>query len=111
MGQANYDVTINPMRYAIQNLHGCNSRWIESVAIKEKIHGQTVWEGIVDIFDLIDHPAANRCYAWSYKIEGTEKWKYIAVLHQGSVKSPIDAVRAFIANTFKKSNFACAAPD
>ena len=29
--------------------------------------GKTVWEGIVEVFDLRDHPEASRAYAWAYE--------------------------------------------
>ena len=47
------------------------------------------------IFDLIDHPTAKLCYAWSYRTnEGRDRT--VAVLHQGPVDSPRAAVRAAI---------------
>jgi hypothetical protein len=49
---------------ASHNLHGCNSEWIKSFPIKETFQGQTVWSGFVEVFKLIDHPAAKKCYAW-----------------------------------------------
>ena len=55
-----------------------------------------VWEGIVHLFDLTGHPKATRAYAWSSPIEGTDRRRFFAVLHQGAIKSPADAVRAAI---------------
>ncbi len=51
------------LQEAIQNLHGCKSTWVESVSIKEEFEGETVWNGKVQVFDLIDHPEATQCYA------------------------------------------------
>jgi len=87
---------------AIRDLHGCKAEHLESVPVKETFRGQTVWAGVVQVFRLIDHPAAKKCYAWSYAMEGSPKRKYIAVLHKGPVASPIDAVRAFIVSGSKK---------
>jgi hypothetical protein len=39
---------------------------------------------------------ATRAYAWSSPIEGSEKRRFFAVLHQGPVTSPVEAVRAAI---------------
>lgn len=86
---------------AINNLHGCNANWIESIPVKETFQNQVVWEGVVQVFELIDHPAAKKCYAWSYEVDDSGKRKFVAVLHQDPVKSPQDAVRAFIVNEFK----------
>ena len=40
------------------------------------------------MFDLIGHPTATRCYAWSYAVEGSERRRFVAVLHQRPVDSP-----------------------
>lgn len=34
--------------------------------VREMHNGQTVWDGIVEVFDLTGHPKANRIYAWSH---------------------------------------------
>ena len=67
-----------------------------SVPVKETYEGQTVWEGVVHIFNLDDHPSATIAYAWSSPIEGSTKRRYFAVLHLGGIRSPQDAVRAAI---------------
>lgn len=87
--------SVDALKEAIRNLHGCDSTWIESVPVKEVFQGQTVWEGVVQVLDLIGHPTAKRCYAWSHATTG-EKRRFVAVLHQGPVDSPEKAVRAAI---------------
>jgi hypothetical protein len=64
--------------------------------VRETFEGKTIWEGVVHVFDLADHPKAKRAYAWSSPIEGSEKRRFFAVLHMGGIKSPRDAVRAAI---------------
>jgi hypothetical protein len=64
--------------------------------MKETFEGKTVWEGVVEVFDIEGHPTAKRCYAWHHKIDHSWKRKFFAVLHQGPVKSAQDAVRAAI---------------
>lgn len=81
---------------AIKKMHGCKAIWVESVTVKEVFQGETVWEGVVQVFDLIDHPTAPRCYAWSHALDNSKKRKYFAVLHQGPIDSPQNAVRASI---------------
>jgi hypothetical protein len=90
------EASVQALREAIRNLHGCESTWIESVPAKETFEGQTVWEGTVQVFDLVGHPTAKRCYAWSYETGEGGKRRFIAVLHQGPVDSPQAAVRAAI---------------
>ena len=90
------------LKKAILDLHGCDSTWVESVPVTETFQRQTVGDGTVEVFDLIDHPTATRCYAWSHAVDGSEKRRYVAVLHQGPVDSPEAAVRAAIASEVKQ---------
>ena len=101
MKQTKKKIEIENLHIAINNLHNCQSKWLESVAVKETFEGETVWEGIVQVFELIDHPTAKKCYAWSYVMDDSGKRKIIAVLHQDPVKSPVDAVKAFIVSEYK----------
>ena len=75
---------------AIRETHGARSQLIERVSVAETFEGDTVWEGEVLVFALLDHPSATRCYAWGVDGEVT------AVLHMGLVNSPVAAVRASI---------------
>ncbi len=90
------EVSTEQLKKAIQKLHGCDSTWIQAVRVKETFKGETVWDGLVQIFDLIDHPKAVRCYAWSHAIDDSTKRRFVAVLHQEPVTSPGAAVRADI---------------
>jgi hypothetical protein len=92
------EVSIEALEKAILDLHGCKATWVESIPVKEAFEGETVWEGIVQVFDLIDHPKAKRCYAWSHGLEGSKKHRFFAVLQQGVIDSAEKAVRAAIAN-------------
>ncbi len=96
------EVSIKAIQKVILDLHGCKSTWIESVPIKEIFEGETVWEGIVQVFDLIDHPTAKRCYAWSHELEGIKKRRFFAVLHQGKVNSAEKAVRVAIIKKYRE---------
>ena len=87
---------IELLQQAIRDLHGCDSTHAYSVPVKETFEGQTVWEGVVEVFALQSHSTATRAYAWSHAIDDSEKRRYVAVLHQGPVNSPEAAVRAAI---------------
>lgn len=102
MRQKNLLKIIKEIKKAILNLHGCRATWVESVPVKEIFEGEIAWEGVVEVFDLEGHPAAKRAYACSHRIGHSRKRKFFAVLHQGSVKSPLDAVRAAIVEEFRK---------
>jgi len=49
----------------------------------------------VEVFDLVGHTKAQRCYAWAYDVETGSRT--VAVLELPPVISPITAVRAAIA--------------
>ena len=102
MNQNNNRESINDLERAIFNLHGCNSKWLESVPIVEKFSDNIVWDGVVQIFKLIGHPQSIKCYAWSHSVEGSTKRKFHAVLHFGPVDSPQKAVQAAIIARHKK---------
>ena len=92
---------IDRLKDVIRRLHRCNSHHVESVSVKEEFNGQIVWEGIVEVFALDNHPKAKRCYAWSYKRkDGSDK--FIAVLELPPVDSARKAVQAAIASHEQK---------
>lgn len=84
------------LKRAVESQHGCTAKLIQSVPVKETFKSETVWEGVVHVFDLIGHPRATRAYGWSSPIEGSDKRRFFAVLHQPPITSPADAVRAAI---------------
>ncbi len=81
---------------AIHRLHGCDSTHVESVRVTETFEGETIWDGEVEVFDLIDHPTAQMAYAWTHE-KDDGKLLHVAVLHKSPVDSPRAAVRALIA--------------
>jgi hypothetical protein len=84
------------LKHAVEAQHGCTATLIQSVPVKETFWDKTVWEGIVHVFKINGHPRARRAYAWSSPIEGSDKRRFFAVLHQPPVTSPVEAVRAAI---------------
>jgi hypothetical protein len=90
------EVSPSELQRAVETQHGGRATLAQSVPVKETHAGAVVWEGLVHVFDLTGHATASRAYAWSSPIEGSEKRRFFAVLHQGPVKSPVDAVRAAI---------------
>jgi hypothetical protein len=89
---------------AILDLHRCDSTWVESIPVTETFHGQTAWEGTVQVFDLIDHPTGSRWYTWDHAVERSENRLFVAVLHQGPVDSPEKAVRAAIVQEHRRES-------
>ena len=90
------------LRDVIRRLHGAEARHVESVPIKETYQGKTVWEGIVEVFELRGHPKAEKVYAWAHDTDDPAKPKrHVTVLHIHPVTSPILAVRAAIIQEFR----------
>jgi hypothetical protein len=96
MNKGTLDVEVLELKIAVEKMHHCEARLAQSVPVRERHGDATVWEGVVHVFDLTGHPKATRAYAWSSPIEGSDKRRFFAVLHEGPVKSPADAVRAAI---------------
>src|SRR5437867_9824983 len=91
---------LEELKEAIQRMHGAEATHVESVTVKETFQGKTVWEGVVEVFELHGHPHAPRAYAWSHETDDA-KTRHVAVLHHGPVTSAIAAVRAAIVQEFK----------
>lgn len=90
------DVSADQLKQAVEGQHGGTPVFVDAVPVKEVFQGQTVWEGVVHVFDLDGHPRATRAYAWSSPVEGSDRRRFYAVLHLGGIRSPLDAVRAAI---------------
>lgn len=87
---------IADLRAAIERQHGGKAKFVHDEHVKETWEGKTVWDGIVSVFELSDHPLSKRAYAWSEPIEGSKNRRFFAVLHVEHVDSPLRAVRATI---------------
>jgi hypothetical protein len=93
---------IEKLREVVQHLHGVQARHVQSVPIKEMFQGRTVWEGVVEVFDLKGHPKASRAYAWSHETDDPQNpTRNVTVLHLPPIDSPLAAVRAAIVQEFR----------
>ena len=90
------EVSADQLKQAVEGQHGGKAVLVDALPVKELYQGQTVWEGVVHVFDLEGHPKATRAYAWSSPVEGSDRRRFYAVLHLGGIRSPLDAVRAAI---------------
>lgn len=82
----------------IRQLHGCDSAHVESVPVHELFHGETVWNGNVEVFDLTGHSKAKRCYGWSY----SEPEEFITILELPPVTDAQSAVKVGVAHQIKQ---------
>jgi hypothetical protein len=93
---------ISDLQDVIRRLHGVESKHVQSVPVKEMFQGKTVWEGIVEVFELVGHPKAPKVYAWSHDTEDPKKPKrHVTVLHIAPILSAEAAVKAAIVQEFR----------
>lgn len=87
---------IDDIKNAVEQMHNCKASYFEEVAVIEKFGDKTVWDGIVYVFDIESHNKAKQCFAWASPVEGSNKYRYYAVLSVPPIDSPQKAVRASI---------------
>jgi hypothetical protein len=77
--------------------HHCGARHWASVGVTEDYQGHVIWSGAVEVFELIGHGSARRCYAWM-EAHGHGEYQYVTVLGSGIVNTPQKAVKAWLAS-------------
>ena len=99
---ANNRAYLERLKLAVEHLHNCGAAWHSTVPVQETFKGQTVWQGDVDVVNLIGHPKAKRAYAWSH-LDGPkdEQERFVAVLEIPPVMSAETAVRVQIIKDVK----------
>ena len=96
---------IDELKDAIRNLHGCEANHLTTVSVVETFQGETVWKGDVEIFALIDHPKAKRCFAWAHASGKDDKGKrFVTVLEIPPVDSAQKAVKVAIVEEAKRKS-------
>lgn len=81
------------LQAAILINHKCKATFRKTVFIREKTpEGDTLWEGDVEIFDLIEHEEADICYAWQ-QIDGGDELKIFTILGNQFIYSANKAVQ------------------
>jgi hypothetical protein len=82
----------------------CSSTYVETVPVTETFHGETVWQGEVEVFDIRGHPKAKRAYAWGHVTgEEDQARRYVTVLELPPVDSPQTAVKVAVAAEIKNA--------
>jgi len=93
---------LSELQDVIRRLHGVESKHVESVPVKETFQGKTVWEGIVEVFELVGHPKAQKVYAWSHETDDPKNpRRHVTVLHIAPILSVEAAVKAAIVQEFR----------
>ena len=91
---------IENLKSAIQQKVGGLPRHVESTPVKEVFRGETVWERVVETFDLSLNPSVKRCFAWSYTDKG--ETQYVTISATDEINSPQMAVKAYIASLVER---------
>jgi hypothetical protein len=95
---------IAELRATIRRLHRCEASHSRTESVKEVVNGQTMWEGNVEVFALLGHNDALRCYAWGHLHEDG-KWEVTTVLAIPPVISAQTAViAAFVARVKEREH-------
>jgi hypothetical protein len=93
---------IEELADVIHKLHGVNATYVESVPVREVYKGKTLWDGVVEVFNIHGHPRTHRAYAWSHDTDDPEHPKrHVTVLHIPPATSPQRAVMTAIAQEIK----------
>lgn len=93
---------LSELRATIQRLHACEAAHTRTEPVREVINGQVLWQGNVEVFALLGHDRALRCYAWGHLHEGG-RWEVTTVLAIPPVISAQTAVLAAVAARIKEN--------
>jgi hypothetical protein len=85
------------LQEVIYEMYGVQSMHVDSVRVTEILEDNTVWDGLVEVFEIHGHPTAPIVYAWAQDTNNLQKpKKYFAVLHLDAVDSREAAVKAAV---------------
>jgi hypothetical protein len=88
------DRQMRALKEAIETRYGCACRHAGMAHVKQKEEGGLAWEGPVQTFELIGHPKAKFCYAFTVENSGGLIRQVTAV--SPPIKSSEWAVRAYL---------------
>jgi len=86
---------------AAQAAAGSAVKHVKSVAVIESSGAGVIWEGKVEVFDVLN-PPPNRVYSWA--VQGENGLEYVALLGVYPVDSALAAVRAWLVSEAGKKS-------
>ena len=92
---------IAELRATIRRLHRCEASHTRTEEVKQVIDGRILWEGKVEVFALLGHDDALRCYAWG-NVNADARWEVTTVLAIPPIVSAETAVLAAVAAKIKE---------
>jgi hypothetical protein len=97
------EISTDQLKRAVESQHGGAAEFVQSLPIHQEAGGKTVWNGAVQVYDLLGQPdGATRAYAWSYSLPNGNR-RILAILHSGPITGDREAVRARIVAEAKAS--------
>ena len=87
------------LEMTIEHLHSCGAIHRKTVPVREVFEGKTIWVGDVEVFELVKHPTAKRCYGWSFG----EPEEFITILELPPVIDAQSAVKVGVSYQIKKA--------
>lgn len=82
--------------------HACHATFAQTVPVRETFQGAPVWEGVVHVFNIDDHPRLPVPMRGHRQSTEATSAVFYAVLQIGAIKTPVDAVRAAIVTDLTK---------
>jgi hypothetical protein len=70
--QETKDDYLDCLKAHIGREHNCPAYYLRTETLHEQIDGNTVWTGEVEVFGLIGHPQAKRCFAWGHAADRSD---------------------------------------
>jgi hypothetical protein len=86
----------------VQHAHNCPAYYLRTERVHEDIEGNNIWRGEVEVFALIGHAQAKRCFAWGHNDERSEpNGKVVVVLELPPIFFVQNAVRTQLAEDLR----------
>lgn len=89
---------ISLLEQAFKDLHDCKAIHKATVPITERFEGEIVWDGDVEVFELLGHPRTRTGFAWA---SGMAKEDVVTVLSIPPTDTALKALQAWIASREK----------
>ncbi len=86
-------------------MHGCGAAYLKTEHVHEASQGKTVWNGDVEVFNLLQHPKAKRAYAWArFGCQKEHQTGFVVVLELPPIKDAKTAVKSSIVADSQEAN-------
>ena len=84
------------LKHTLETQYGGTAKHVQSVPVYEDHKGKTLWNGAVQVFDIVDGKSkTTRVYAWSHGLPDGKR-KFVSVAHTDVITCPKEAVRSVL---------------